>query len=116
MVPSYAELNATPQSTSEAEYVAAGEGVEEALFVRGVLSLITPERSGAKIRVREENALVQNFFSSTRSKHIDVSFNFIGELFKSGKINAEDVPTGEQHADMPTKVHGRAKLEYHRKD
>ena len=29
-------------STSEAEYIAAGDGVKEALFVRGVLSFIAP--------------------------------------------------------------------------
>ncbi|CAB1100124.1 unnamed protein product [Ectocarpus sp. CCAP 1310/34] len=74
-------------------------GVKEALFVRGVLSFIALETSGAK----------------ARSKHIDVRFHFIRELFKSGKITAEYVPTGEQHADMLTKVLGREKLEYHRK-
>lgn len=80
----------TAQSTSEAEYIAAGEGVKEALFVRGVLSFIAPETSGAKIRVREDNkgvlALIEHPFSSARSKHIDVRFHFIRELFKSGKI------------------------------
>ncbi|CAB1096963.1 unnamed protein product [Ectocarpus sp. CCAP 1310/34] len=54
----------TAQSTTEAEYIAAGEGVKEALFVRGVLSFIAPETSDATIRVREDNegalALVQN--------------------------------------------------------
>ncbi|CAB1110216.1 unnamed protein product [Ectocarpus sp. CCAP 1310/34] len=99
--------------------MAAGEGVKEALFVRGVLSFIAPETSGAKIKVLEDNkgapALIENPFSSARSKHIDVRFHFIRELFKSGKITEEYVPTGEQHADMLTKVLGREKLEYHRK-
>ncbi|CAB1113755.1 unnamed protein product [Ectocarpus sp. CCAP 1310/34] len=108
----------TAQSTTEAEYIAAGEGVKEALFVRGVLSFIAPETSGATIRVREDNegalALVQNPFSSARSKHIDVRFHFIREL-KAGKITAGYVSTEEQHADMLTKVLGRGKLEYHRK-
>ncbi|CAB1107645.1 unnamed protein product [Ectocarpus sp. CCAP 1310/34] len=94
-------------------------GVKEALFVRGVLSFIGPETSGAKIKVLEDNkgalALIENPFSSARSKHIDVRFHFIRELFKSGKIIAEYVPTGEQHADMLTKVLGRENLEYHRK-
>ncbi|CAB1099569.1 unnamed protein product [Ectocarpus sp. CCAP 1310/34] len=109
----------TAQSTSEAEYMAAGEGVKEALFVRGVLSFIAPETSGAKIKVLEDNkgalALIENPFSSARSEHIDVRFHFICELFKSGKIAAEYVPTGEQHADMLTKVFGREKLKYHQK-
>ncbi|CAB1112065.1 unnamed protein product [Ectocarpus sp. CCAP 1310/34] len=83
----------TAQSTSEAEYMAAGEGVKEALFVRGVLSFIAPETSGAKIKVLEDNkgalAFIENPFSSARSKHIDVRFHFIRELSKSGKITAE---------------------------
>ncbi|CAB1107750.1 unnamed protein product [Ectocarpus sp. CCAP 1310/34] len=94
-------------------------GVKEALFVRGVLSFIAPETSGATIKVLEDSkealALIENPFSSARSKHIDVRFHFIRELFKSGKTTAEYVPTGEQHADMLTKVLGREKLEYHRK-
>ncbi|CAB1119861.1 unnamed protein product [Ectocarpus sp. CCAP 1310/34] len=96
-----------------------GLAVTEALFVRGVLSFIAPETSGTKIKVLEDNkralALIENPFSSARSKHIDVRFHFIRELFKSGKITAEYVPTGEQHADMVTKVLGREKLKYHRK-
>ena len=107
------------QSTAEAEYLAAAEGVKEALYVRSVLSFVAPETSGAKIRVLEDNegalALVQNPFSSARSKHIDVRYHFIRELFKSGKITAVYVPTGEQHADMLTKALRQPKLEYHRK-
>ena len=38
-------------STSEAEYIAAGDGVKEALFVRVVPSFIAPETSGASIKV-----------------------------------------------------------------
>ncbi|CAB1100760.1 unnamed protein product [Ectocarpus sp. CCAP 1310/34] len=68
-------------------------GVKEALYVRSVLSFIAPETSGAKIKVLEDNkgalALIENPFSSARSKHIDVRFHFICELLKSGKVTAE---------------------------
>ena len=37
-------------STSEAEYNAAVDGVKETLFVRAVLSFVTPETSGATIK------------------------------------------------------------------
>ena len=37
-------------STSEAEYITAGDGVREALFVRVVLSFIAPETCGASIK------------------------------------------------------------------
>ncbi|CAB1098675.1 unnamed protein product [Ectocarpus sp. CCAP 1310/34] len=69
------------QSSSEAEYLAAGEGVKEALHLRAVLPFVAPETSGAKMKVLEDNkgslALVQNPFSSARSKHIDVRYHFI---------------------------------------
>ena len=42
-------------STSEAEYIAAGDGVKEALFVSAVLSFTAPEMSGTSIKVLEEN-------------------------------------------------------------
>ena len=51
-------------STSEAEYIAAEDGVKEAMFVRAVLSFIAPEMSGARIKVLEDNkgakALIEN--------------------------------------------------------
>lgn len=85
--------------------------------MRAVLSFIAPETSGAKIKVLEDNegakALVGNSFSSARSEHIDVWFHFTRELFKSGRITIEFVPTEEQHAGMLTKALGRAKLEKH---
>ena len=60
-------------STSEAEYIAAGEGVKEALFVHAVLSFIAPETSGASIKVVEDNqgakSPIENPLSSARSKH-----------------------------------------------
>ena len=41
--------------TSKAEYLAAGDGVKEALFVPAVLSFIAPETCGASIKVLEDN-------------------------------------------------------------
>ena len=91
-------------STSEAEYIAAGDGVKEALFVRAVLPSITPETSGANIKVLEDNqgakALIENPVSSARSKHIDARFQFIRDLFRIRKNNLEYVASPEQHADI----------------
>ena len=104
-------------STSEAEYIAAGDGVKEALFVRTVLSFIAPETCGASIKVLEDNqrtkVLIENPLSSARSKHIDVHFHFIRELFKARKISVEYVASAEQHADI--KALSRANFRYHRK-
>ncbi|CAB1112182.1 unnamed protein product [Ectocarpus sp. CCAP 1310/34] len=106
-------------SSTEAEYIATGEGVKGALFVRAVLSFIAPETSGSSIQVLEDNqgaiALVQNPLSSGRTKHIDVRFHFIRGLFRSGNISVNFVPTTEQHADVLTKALSRASLQYHRR-
>ena len=71
-------------SISEAEYIAAGNWVKEALFVRAVLSFIAPETSGASTKALEDNqgakVLIENPLSSARSKHIDVRFHFTRDL------------------------------------
>ena len=61
-------------STSEAEYIATGDGVKGALLVRAVLSFIAPETSGSSIKALKDNqgakALIENPLSSARIKHI----------------------------------------------
>ena len=106
-------------STSEAEYIAAGDGVKEALFVCAVLSFITPETCGASVKVFENSqgteALIENPLSSARSKHIDVCFHFVCELFKARMVSVEYVASAEQHADILTKALSRVNFRYHRK-
>ena len=106
-------------STLEAEYIAAGDGVKEALFVQAVLSFIAPKTCGATVKVLEDNqgtkALIENPLSSVRNKHIDVRFHFIRELFKARKMFVEYVASAEQHADIPTKAISRVNFRYHRK-
>ena len=106
-------------STSEAEYIVPGDGVKEALFMRAVLSFITPETCGASIKVLGDNqgtkALIENPLIFDRSKHIDVHFPFIRELFKALKISVEYVASAEQPAVILTKTLSRARFRYHRK-
>ena len=106
-------------STSEAEYIAAGDGVKEALLLRAVLSFIAPEKSGAIIKVLEDNqgatAPIENLLSSSRSKHIDVHFHFIRDLFRTRKFSVDYVVSAEQHADILTKALSRASFQYHRR-
>ena len=106
-------------STTEEEYIAAEDGVNEALFARAVLSFIAPETSGASIKVLEDNqgaeALIENPLSSARSKHINARFHPIRDLFRTGKISVEYVASAEKHADIFTKALSRTDLQYHRK-
>ena len=67
--------------------------------MRAVLSLTAPDTSGASIKVLEDNlgtkALIEDPLSSVRSKHIDVCFHFIHDLFSTRKINVEYVASDE---------------------
>ena len=77
--------------TAEAEYVALGVGVKEALFTGAVLSFVCPELRGSCVRVFEDNQgaieLAANPLSSARSKYIDVHFHFVGELLRAKKVD-----------------------------
>ena len=106
-------------STSEAEYIAAGDGVKKTLFVHAVLSFIAPETSGASIKVLEDNegakALIENSLSSVRSKLIDVRFHIIRDIFRSRNISVEYVASAEQYVDILTKALDMVNFQYHRK-
>ncbi|CAB1120053.1 unnamed protein product [Ectocarpus sp. CCAP 1310/34] len=106
------------QSTSEAEYLAMGDGVKEALFVNGMLQFLRPSVKPRKIDVLEDNegaiALAENPLSSSRSKHIDVRHHFLRNLTEEGVIEVTHVPSKEQHADILTKALPRDLFEVHR--
>ena len=87
--------------------------------MRAVLSLIAPETNGASIKVLEDNrgakALIENPLRFARSKHIEVRFHFIRDLFRTRKISVEYVASAKQHADIVTKALSKANFQYHHK-
>ena len=106
------------QSTSEAGYLAMGDGVKEALFVNGMLQFLRPSRKPRKIDVFDDKegaiALAENPLSSSRSKHIDVRHHFLKNLTEEGMIEVTHVPSEKQHADILTKALPRDLYEVHR--
>lgn len=90
----------TALSTSEAEYLALGDGVKEGLFAKVVASFMAPSLIKKTImvyNVDNEGAinLASNPLSFARTKHIDVRFHFVRELTSAGTITVEYVPTTE---------------------
>ena len=83
------------------------------------MSFTAPETGGASIKVLEDNqetkALIENPLGSARSKHIDVRFHYIRELFNIHNIFVESASSAEHHADILTKTVSRANFRYHRK-
>ncbi|CAB1115195.1 unnamed protein product [Ectocarpus sp. CCAP 1310/34] len=106
------------QSTSEAEYLAMGDGVKEALFEDGMLQFLRPSEKSREIKVLEDNegaiALADNPLSSGRRKHIDVRHHFLRSLTEEGRIKISHVSSKEQHADILTKALPRELFEVHR--
>ena len=101
--------------TTEAEYVAMADGVKEALYVRGVLVFLMPNRGSPSIRVFEDNKgaidLAKNPLSSSNSKYIDVRYHFLRDLIGKGDLSVKYLKAEEQHADILTKAIGRESFE-----
>ena len=105
-------------STAEAEYVALGERVKEALFTGAALCFIFPELTESCVRGFGDNqeviALAENSLSSVRSKHIDVQFHFVRELLRAKKIDTQFVAKEEQLKNSLTKSLSATPLKSHR--
>ena len=77
-------------STTEAEYVAKGDTVKEAMFIRYVWSSIFPGFGATCLTVFEDNEgarhLAQSPVRTSNSKHIDVRHHFLRELIFRGEF------------------------------
>ena len=95
-------------STTEAEYVALGDGVKDGLFLKAVSSFFVPSLSEKSIKVLVYNEgaikLAAIPLSSARTKRINVRFHFIRELVGTGTIAVEHIPTKKQRAGILTKA------------
>ena len=87
--------------------------------MKAVLSFIVPSLSEKSIKVLVDNEgatnLAANPLSSTRTKHIDVRFQFIRELGRTGPIAVEHIPIKEQRTDILTKALVGAIFREHRR-
>ena len=105
-------------SSTEAEYIAMGDGVKELLFVRQVLRFLRPGHKEKRVTVFEDNegaiSLASNRLASARSKHIDVRYHFLRELVEQKQIAIVKVKTERQRADILTKALGKKLFFAHR--
>ena len=95
-------------STSEAEYVALGDAVNELLFLRQILRFMIPGKGIPCFPVFEDNRgalqLSKHPVSNSNSKQIDVCHYFFRELVRQGDISVNHFPSEYQHADISRKV------------
>ena len=95
-------------STCEAEYMAACEGVKEAIWLKGLsTSLGYSDVYPESITVYGDNQgaidLSHNPEHHKQTKHIDIRYHWLREQIARGHVNYQWLPTGAMAADGLTK-------------
>jgi len=99
-------------SSMESEYMQYSEAAKEAIFLHKLAASISLKLSlPTTIYTDSESALkhVKNNVKHARTKHIDTRFHYVREVYTSGQIDLQHVPSSEQAADIFTKPFGPVK-------
>ncbi|KAL3821238.1 hypothetical protein ACJIZ3_007143 [Penstemon smallii] len=101
-------------STTEAEYMAAGEAMKEAIWIHGLIKDLGVHQEQVEVYCDSQSAihLAKNQVHHARTKHIDVRFHFVREIVDEGTILLVKIGTADNPADMLTKVVGSAKFHH----
>ena len=97
-------------STMEAEYMAATQAVQEALWWRSFLMELGMKVSGETILLSDSKGaidLAKNPEFHPRSKHIDIKHHFIREQIADKSVKMDHIGTEIMAADILTKPLGR---------
>ena len=93
-------------STTEAEYMAAAEAANEALWLKRLVTELGVEQEAASVLFCDSQSaihLTKNQMYHERTKHIDVRFHFLRDEVSEGNIVVKKVGTADNPADMLTK-------------
>ena len=97
----------TAAASSESEYVALAEVVNELRFLRQGKCFLTPPINDS-IVTREDNEgavkMVTNRFSSRCTRHVVMKYHIVRDAVESGVVRIHYGKSGEQHADVLTKA------------
>jgi len=101
-------------SSCEAEYMAITYAIQEAKFLRQIVSdLLGLKLKSVDLGVDNQGAinLAKNPVNHQRSKHIDIRYHFIRDEVEKGNVNLFYVPTQQNPADIFTKPVIQKKLQ-----
>ena len=101
-------------STSEAEYTALTEAVNEAIWLRGLLDELGVGQKQISIYSDSQSAicLAKNLVFHFRTKHIDVHYHLVQDIISEVLILLQKIRTIENPADMLTKVVTKIKFNH----
>lgn len=95
-------------SSTEAEYVALSEATKEAVYLRNFLKEVKFSKlvvNATMIYCDNQGAqsLMRNPVHHSRTKHIDIRYHYVRQVFEKGDIDVNYIPTNEMVADVLTK-------------
>ena len=107
-------------STTEAEYVALTATAKTIVWTtRWLEELLFRGPQDDPIKLYSDNqssiALVKNPEYHQRTKHIDIQYHYIRQVYEDGLIDLEYIATGDQAADILTKPLTLSKFKHGRK-
>ena len=102
-------------SSTEAEYVALTEATQEVLWLKRILGELKLPGKLTAIPLFNDNlgaaALARNPEYRSRTKHMEVRWHWIREVYQQGVIELPYIATGENLADGLTKPLGPGKFD-----
>lgn len=92
-------------STTEAEYISLSNGTKDVLWLRRTICELGLECDRVKMYIGNQSAikLTNNTEGHRITKHIDVRFHFVEDVYERGDIDVQYVVSKEQVADIFTK-------------
>jgi hypothetical protein len=97
--------NCVSLSTAEAEYIAAGSGCSQLLWMKQMLIEYNVQQDVMTLFCDNVSAIniSKNPVQHSRTKHIDIRHHFIRELVEKKVVTLEHIATEDQLADIFTK-------------
>lgn len=103
------------QSTAEAEYIAASEAANQAIWLRNLLSDLGHSQISATVIYCDNKfaiSIVQNPVQHKRTKHIRIKFHSIRDYERETLIQMQYCSSENQVADIMTKALSGARMDF----
>uniref|UniRef100_A0A0A9WLY1 Retrovirus-related Pol polyprotein from transposon TNT 1-94 n=1 Tax=Lygus hesperus TaxID=30085 RepID=A0A0A9WLY1_LYGHE len=101
-------------SSTESEYIGAALATMELVYIQGIMVDICPKvkmKSTLFIDNMSASSLIKSYENSKRTKHIDVKFHYVKDMYRKGEVDIQYVPTAENVSDIFTKALNYDKFE-----